>query len=815
MMQMLQPAFREKLVPLLESRFLGSSHPCEKDVATHCPRQKTHFPLHCLGLHEQHVSSACVKEVQHAVPFVCSREIHQFCSHSGGRAGLLSCLEEHGVHLTGRCADAVVAARRALASLEWSHKRACRPTPFEFCNSNREIPSELLAAVWRRMHFQHKDHRAVSGKSPDISAHLLGQRHSRIARRFGRQRDWLGSSLRAAGIAALLMLSISLADVSSATDRSSFEETVVSTNPVAMTGSQTPTPAPTGPKSLFGPFLDRWATVKVDSDTENEYWELGPFRFLRKETSVLEVVISGFLAGFLVELSNALLLHPLDTLKTRLQTGQSLLPPDPSLLYERLYDGFIPVLATVPALSVFWAVKDVVRRSLIGMVKATLPLPAADILSSTLASACGEAAYVAVKTPGQVLKIEQQTAVFDEDRLRQRYSEQDLSYTSKTFLWDFGRLWEESLRSFPILCAVDVPQVALRTALFVSLHDSGSFPSGAGSDILAFTMASAIASVVCTPLDVARTQLVLSGKGIQRLPSTLWDIHDRQGVAGLLAGWLPRLLWNGLIVGAVLGLCRLQYEDARAIFLVDVLDRFENVAAAAGHHKVLDHAGHPAHHWHPHSHNHAASDRCLPGWDGPKAAGCCIRRWSPHCGLSCSVSECNADRGWEFRWADFRTHPYICCPKVIRRSEYLGGQKICPEGWKVEEHGHGHCCRKPWTWDCGEHCAHEQCKDNIALAWHPVDDKTEEYKCCPEMPTGIKVEGGFEKVEEAVKRGDAALSEIDAMGSSWVARPLDLSTLTRVQVAVVGGVLATVLMVLCICSGQRVSPKRSHEHKDH
>ncbi|CAE7869443.1 SAMC2 [Symbiodinium microadriaticum] len=366
MMQMLQPAFREKLVPLLESRFLGSSHPCEKDVATHCPRHKTHLPLHCLGLHEQHVSSACVKEVQHAVPFVCSREIHQFCSHhhSRGRAGLLSCLEEHGVHLTGRCADAVVAARHALASLEWSHKRAA--------------------------------------------------------------------------------------------------------------------------------------------------------------------------------------------------------------------------------------------------------------------------------------------------------------------------------------------------------------------------------------------------------------------------------------------------------------------AAAGDHHKVLDHAAHPAGHSHPHrAHNHAVGERCLPGWDGPKAAGCCIRRWSPHCGLSCSVSDCNADPGWEFRWADFRTHPYICCPKVTRRSEYLGGQKICPEGWKVEEHGHGHCCRKPWTWDCGEHCAHEQCKDNIALAWHPVDDKTEEYKCCPEMPTGIKVDGSFEKVEEAVRRGDAALSEIDAMGSSWVARPLDLSTVTRIQVAAVGGVLATVLLVLCICSSQRALPKRSHEHKDH
>ena len=47
----------------------------------------------------------------------------------------------------------------------------------------------------------------------------------------------------------------------------------------------------------------------------------------------------------------------------------------------------------------------------------------------------------------------------------------------------------------------------------------------------------------------ARTDEVAFGivQGIQRLPATLWDIHESQGVAGLLAGWLPRLLWNGLI----------------------------------------------------------------------------------------------------------------------------------------------------------------------------------------------------------------------------------------------------------------------------
>ena len=74
---------------------------------------------------------------------------------------------------------------------------------------------------------------------------------------------------------------------------------------------------------------------------------------------MLEVLISGFLAGFVVELTNALLLHPIDTFKTRLQRGSGVVTPDPSLLYQRLFDGLGPVLATVPALSVFWAVKEI------------------------------------------------------------------------------------------------------------------------------------------------------------------------------------------------------------------------------------------------------------------------------------------------------------------------------------------------------------------------------------------------------------------------------------------------------------------------
>ena len=59
--------------------------------------------------------------------------------------------------------------------------------------------------------------------------------------------------------------------------------------------------------------------------------------------------------------------------------------------------------------------QDLVRKTLILFVREKLPAPVADIISSTLAAACGEAAYVAVKTPGEVLKIEQQAAVLEEE----------------------------------------------------------------------------------------------------------------------------------------------------------------------------------------------------------------------------------------------------------------------------------------------------------------------------------------------------------------------------------------------------------------
>lgn len=128
---------------------------------------------------------------------------------------------------------------------------------------------------------------------------------------------------------------------------------------------------------------------------------------------------------------------------------------------------------------------------------------------------------------------------------------------------------------------------------------------------------------------------------------------------------------------------------------------------------------------------------CPRGFYGPSDQGCCVRRWSRDCDAQCSQSRCEQDSNWEWQWADFRVKPYTCCPKSAAKpgSKYIGGQALCPTGWYSESQrkSAGHCCRRPWSWECGEGCAQSDC-DVHGWSWWPVDVSKEHYKCCPEAP---------------------------------------------------------------------------------
>lgn len=316
--------------------------------------------------------------------------------------------------------------------------------------------------------------------------------------------------------------------------------------------------------------LDSFAEVRIDDNTENEVWVLKgipcveSYQVVRKNTSLLEIAVGGLAAGSVVEFIAAFLCHPFDTVTTRLQADpKRALRKYPT--FKGLYDGFGPVALTVPLLAVFWATRDAVRKSIVVVVReGGFGLPSLPLYATTIASIAGESVYWLIKAPSQVLKTQQQV---------QRVEGADIPAVNEMP----GDLIRKGIEAWPVLALVDVPYVGLRVGFFLALQDSGMVPPGAGEDALLYTVANVIAVMLTTPLDVVRTQMLLRGKPLQELPVVVQEIYDESGIFGFVAGWSPRLLYNGIIVGIIWGFVRQGYADVRARFFLEVLDKMEKV----------------------------------------------------------------------------------------------------------------------------------------------------------------------------------------------------------------------------------------------
>jgi hypothetical protein len=214
----------------------------------------------------------------------------------------------------------------------------------------------------------------------------------------------------------------------------------------------------------------------------------------------------------------------------------------------------------------------------------------------------------------------------------------------------------------------------------------------------------------------------------------------------------------------------------------------------------------------------AGAKPCPPAWTGPQARGCCTKRWSPTCASDCASLQCrNAGATWDFKWLDFRVHPYTCCPRSDERAEkYVGGQPFCPKDWSMESKAEGGvCCRKPWTWGCGRACAEDLCKARSEFMWTPVDENKEHYRCCPRALAGSK---GVPRPDEAKKssspqpsRATAAMP--DGLGSSWVGQPINLASSGWTSGGCVLGVMAIFVLARRWLAGAS-SPTSRYNSKD-
>ena len=318
-----------------------------------------------------------------------------------------------------------------------------------------------------------------------------------------------------------------------------------------------------------------------------------------------DILIAGAFAAFTVDL----LVYPLDTIKTRMQSPQykTLYTTSSGSLNRSLFRGLYQgigsvILATVPSSGAFFTTYEGTRAALYRLNSQKSgekcepdrnpgPLPGPVI--NSLASATGEVVSCLILTPAEVLKQNAQVVqrskghssnIFDRNATIQAMRK----FNSPTQLW----------RGYTALVARNLPFTAMQFPMFehfkVTILDwrrrrgqssSSLLEKGVITSLAAGTSGS-IAAVVTTPIDVVKTRIMLSAASdgnedmkqkrhalekegkvnletIKKGRMGSWavgkEILKTEGVRVLFTGGALRAVWTFLGSGLYLGV----YESGR------------------------------------------------------------------------------------------------------------------------------------------------------------------------------------------------------------------------------------------------------------
>lgn len=114
-----------------------------------------------------------------------------------------------------------------------------------------------------------------------------------------------------------------------------------------------------------------------------------------------ESIVNGLISGAATRVSKELLLHPIDTVRARLQRAPNYVEQNDGL-FDNLYDGLLPALiGGVPAGALFFGIKDYSKKKLrrMGLGKQE---------STVLSVMAANVPYWLIRTPSEVLKTRRQ-----------------------------------------------------------------------------------------------------------------------------------------------------------------------------------------------------------------------------------------------------------------------------------------------------------------------------------------------------------------------------------------------------------------------
>ncbi|PWY98452.1 mitochondrial carrier [Testicularia cyperi] len=324
----------------------------------------------------------------------------------------------------------------------------------------------------------------------------------------------------------------------------------------------------------------------------------------------MDTVVAGALAAFTVDL----LIYPLDTLKTRLQAPDfhSRFPSGRGL-YAGLYQGVGSVIvATLPAAGIFFTTYEHAKSHLAGPESPLANAPPA--LSHMLASSTAELVSCLVLTPAEIIKQRAQVVnrqVASSSSSSSSRTSASAASTAKKVVQDVSaeagnrpkaRLLSSFGRSYLALAGRNLPFTAIQFPMYESLRKTfgqwagltaGTHSEDGGVDDVrssddfkrkarqdktsvgtefvkaglvsggSAAIAGSISAVVTTPIDVAKTRIMLDTGAAGTKPlgviDTMRQIAAKEGLKALMKGGALRGAWTALGAGVYLG----SYETGR------------------------------------------------------------------------------------------------------------------------------------------------------------------------------------------------------------------------------------------------------------
>lgn len=146
---------------------------------------------------------------------------------------------------------------------------------------------------------------------------------------------------------------------------------------------------------------------------------------------------------------------------------------------------------------------------------------------------------------------------------------QDGKVTQDELFAAIGLALKEGFQKVPTLIITDLPFSLSRTASYLYIKQSGllsnvlsNVPNSTTRDSIILVICASLCAFLTTPLDVARTRLIVEKKD-ENVIECLRNIVENEGVKGFMKGAIVRTIYWGVIVAAITPLRSLGYTTLR------------------------------------------------------------------------------------------------------------------------------------------------------------------------------------------------------------------------------------------------------------